>query len=187
MFINTKNTSFKNTPGKSHKKIFKSLSFLLLFSFFHQAFADNTSEEPLMISVKRITMETALTIAKNTIDACRTEGVQISVSVVDRAGVTQVALRDVLAPTVSLTISEQKAKAALSFNAPTSSLERRFKNHGSVAKVEGLIFSAGGIPIQAGGLILGGVGVSGAPSGTLDEKCAKAGLEAVLDDLAMAD
>lgn len=144
-------------------------------------------DAPLMISVKRITMETALTIAKNSIDACRKEGIQISVTVVDRAGETQVALRDVLAPTISLTISEQKAKAALSFNVPTSGLEGRFKNYGSVGKVEGLIFSAGGIPIQAAGLILGGVGVSGAPSGKLDEKCAQAGLDAILDELEMAD
>jgi uncharacterized protein GlcG (DUF336 family) len=155
-----------------------------LFIFQSYSFADDA---PLMVSVKRITMETALTIAKHTVDACRKEGVQISVTVVDRAGETQVALRDVLAPTVSLTISQQKAKAALSFNAATSRLEGRFKHYGSVAKVEGLIFSAGGIPIQAGGLILGGIGVSGAPSGELDEKCAKAGLDAILDELEMAD
>ena len=164
--------------------MFKKILFLFLILSMHPVFAEDA---PLMISVKRITMETALTIAKNAVEACRKEGIQISVTVVDRAGETQVALRDVLAPTISLTISEQKAKAALSFNVPTSGLEGRFKSYGSVGKVDGLIFSAGGIPIQAAGLILGGVGVSGAPSGKLDEKCAQAGIDAILDELEMAD
>jgi len=139
------------------------------------------------ISVKRITLETATTIASHAIETCRKEGVQISVTVVDRAGAPQVMLRDVLAPEISTTISEQKARAALSFNVKTSSLKGRFTDYGSVAKVDGLIFSAGGVPIQAAGKILGGVGVSGAPSGKLDEKCAQAGIDAVLDDLEMAD
>ena len=46
--------------------------------------------------------------------------------------------------------------------------------------------SAGGVPIQAGGRMLGGVGVSGAPSGETDEACAEAGVEAVIDDLEMS-
>jgi uncharacterized protein GlcG (DUF336 family) len=45
--------------------------------------------------------------------------------------------------------------------------------------------SAGGLPIQAGGQLLGGVGVSGAPSGKTDEQCAQAGIDLVLDDLEM--
>lgn len=165
------------------KKVIALVAFLVSFPL-TSVLAD---EQKMLISVKRISMETALAIAKGTIDACRKEGVQVSVTVVDRAGVPQVMLRDVLAPTVSKTISEQKAHAALAFNAKTSQLEGRFKSHGSVAKTEGLIFSAGGVPIQAGGRILGGVGVSGAPSGELDEKCAQAGIDVVLDDLEMAE
>lgn len=144
-------------------------------------------EEQVWINVKRITLETALRIGKTAIDTCRKEGVNISVTVVDRAGQPQVMLRDVIAPAISQTISEQKAHAAVAFNSKTSQLEGRFKNLGSVAKTEGLIFSAGGVPIQAAGRILGGIGVSGAPSGELDEKCAQAGLDAVLDDLEMAE
>jgi len=49
-----------------------------------------------------------------------------------------------------------------------------------------LIMSAGGVPIQVGGALVGAVGVSGAPSGETDEECAQAGIDAVLDDLEMA-
>jgi uncharacterized protein GlcG (DUF336 family) len=46
--------------------------------------------------------------------------------------------------------------------------------------------SAGGVPIQVGGALLGGVGVSGAPSGETDQACAQAGVEAVQVDLEMS-
>ncbi len=56
-----------------------------------------------------------------------------------------------------------------------------------MGKTPGLVFSAGGLPIQAGGAIIGGIGISGAPSGETDEKCAQAGLDAIQDDLEMAE
>jgi uncharacterized protein GlcG (DUF336 family) len=37
--------------------------------------------------------------------------------------------------------------------------------------------------IEAGGSLLGAVGVSGAPGGDADESCAKAGIEAIKDKL----
>ncbi|MBZ0134035.1 MAG: heme-binding protein, partial [Rhodocyclaceae bacterium] len=41
----------------------------------------------------------------------------------------------------------------------------------------------GGVPIEGGGSILGGIGVSGAPSAEADDKCAKAGIAAIRDAL----
>ena len=139
----------------------------------------------MTVNIKRLSMESALKIAQAAIHACRKEGVQVSVTVVDRGGHAQVVLRDVLAMDLTLRISQQKAYTAMTFNAPTSSLQGRFKTYGSVAKMDGIVFSAGGVPIHAGGMILGGVGVSGAPSGTTDEKCAAAGVKAIASDLEM--
>jgi uncharacterized protein GlcG (DUF336 family) len=42
---------------------------------------------------------------------------------------------------------------------------------------------AGGVVIEAGGSLLGAVGVAGAPGGDKDEACAKAGVAAVQDKL----
>ncbi len=145
----------------------------------------HADEQPLLVTIKRLSMETALSIAQATIAECRKQGVQVGVTVVDRGGHPQVVLRDVLAPDVTLRISQQKAYTAMAFNAKLSALEGRFTRPFSVGKVEGLVFSAGGVPIQAGGTILGGVGVSGAPSGELDEQCAQAGIDAVSADLEM--
>lgn len=144
------------------------------------------AEPPLTVNIKRLSMETALRIAQAGIEQCRKEGVQVAITVVDRGGHAQAVLRDTLAPDLTLTISRQKAYTAMSFNTPTSALEKRFTAPFSVGKVEGLVMSAGGLPIQAGGTILGGIGVSGAPSGETDERCARAGLDAVSADLEMA-
>ena len=145
----------------------------------------SVAEEPLTLSVKRLKMETALRIAQAAIAQCRKEGVQIAVTVVDRSGHAQVMLRDVLAMDITLPISKQKAYTAMAFNSDLSQIEDRFTKPFQVAKLDGLIISAGGIPINIGGAILGGIGVSGAPSGVTDEKCAKAGLAAVSEDLEM--
>jgi len=161
------------------------LSSLVCLSFFSNvSFADNTK---MTVQIKRLTMETALRIATAAITQCRKEGVQIAVTVVDRGGHAQVVLRDVLAMDITLPVSKQKAHTAMVFNSALSTLEARFTKPFQVPKLDGIMVSPGGIPINIGGHLLGGIGVSGAPSGLTDEKCAVAGLEAVRDDLEMAD
>lgn len=144
------------------------------------------AEEKMTLQVHRLTMETALRIAQGAVEACREKGIQIGVTVVDRGGHPQAVLRDVLAPDLTLTVSEHKAYTAVSFNAATSSLEDRFPTPHSVGKTDKLVMSAGGVPIEAGGVLYGAVGVSGAPSGETDEECASKGLAPVLEDLEMA-
>jgi len=144
-----------------------------------------SAEQPLTVNIKRMSLDTALRIAQATIEQCRKEGVQVAVTVVDRGGHEQVVLRDVLAMDITLPISKQKAHTAMAFNTPLSQMEGRFKGAYAVPKIDGLVVSAGGVPINIGGTIMGGVGVSGAPSGEIDEKCAVAGIDAVRADLEM--
>jgi uncharacterized protein GlcG (DUF336 family) len=143
------------------------------------------AEEKMTQNIKRLSLETALRIAQAAIDQCRKEGVQIAVTVVDRGGHEQVVLRDVLAMDITIPISKQKAHTAMAFNSPLSQMEGRFKGAYGVPKMESLVISAGGIPVNVGGNLMAGIGVSGAPSGEIDEKCARAGLDAVLADLEM--
>lgn len=141
--------------------------------------------EPLTVNVKRLSLDTALKIARAAIAECRKQGVQVAVTVVDRGGHVQAVLRDTLAMDITVPISKQKAHTAMAFNMPLSQLSGRFKGAYEVPKLKGLLVSAGGIPINIGGSILGGIGVSGSPSGITDEKCATAGLDAVKTDLEM--
>lgn len=143
------------------------------------------AQESPALNIKVMTLDTAYDLARATLEACREEGVNVAVTVVDRGGNTQVVLRDTLAMDITLAISQQKAYTAMSFNGPLSGMEDRFTKPFQVGKVDGLVFSAGGLPIHAAGRIIGGVGVSGAPSGETDEACARAGIDAVQMDLEM--
>ena len=156
---------------------------LLVCSLGWTAMPAAAEEGPPVIQVKRMTLETALKVAQATMEACREKGIQIGVTVVDRDGVPQAVLRDTIAPVITLEISKGKAVAAASFGVATSELSERANT--PIGRVPGLVMSAGGIPIQAGGAMLGAVGVSGAPSGETDAECAQAGIDAVIDDLEM--
>ena len=144
------------------------------------------AEIPVIVKIPKLTVEASEKIAHAAMDACRKQGIQIGVTVVDRSGDTMVVMRDTLAPRVTLEVSRQKANTAVNFNAATSTMENRFTQPFSVGKVEGLVFSAGGIPIEAAGNIIGAVGVSGAATGAQDEACAKAGIQAIQFELETA-
>ncbi|KUJ73532.1 adenosylcobalamin biosynthesis, GlcG-related protein [Thiomicrospira sp. XS5] len=140
--------------------------------------------EDMAVNVSRLTMDVANKIATATIEACREKGIPVSVTVVERNGIPQAKLRDTMAPPVSWSISEKKAYTAVMFNVKGSQLSGR-ANSPLQTMGEGLAFMAGSVPITAGGKLYGAVGVSGAPDGMDDEKCAAAGVEAVQMDLEM--
>ena len=147
------------------------------------AAAQTSGKQPVLVTIKRMSLDTALKAAQATIEACRKEGVQIAVTVLDRGGHAQVVLRDVLASDLALKVSQAKAYAALSFVTPTSQLSGRFSRPFDPPSVGGVVIGAGGLPIQAGGELVGAIGVSGAPSGEVDERCARAGFDAIVEDL----
>ncbi len=137
----------------------------------------------LSVSVKRLSLESAQRVAQATIDECRKQGYQVTVTVVDRNGVPQVMLRDTLAPPVSVSISEDKAYTSANFMAASGGLDRL--KGSPLYYRDGLAMIAGGVLIEAGGQVYGAVGVSGAPGGEIDESCAKAGVAAITEDLEM--
>ncbi|MGE5638567.1 MAG: GlcG/HbpS family heme-binding protein [Clostridia bacterium] len=147
------------------------------------AAAQTAGKQPVLVSFKRMSLDTALKAAQGAIEACRKEGVQVGVTVIDRGGAAQVVLRDVLASDLTLRVSQGKAYAAMSFVTPTSQLGERFTRPFDPPSVGGIVTGAGGIPIQAGGELVGAIGVAGAPSGQIDERCARAGFEAIVEDL----
>ena len=142
------------------------------------------AEDNPIISTKRLSMDTAYQVAKGAVDACREKGIQIAATVVDRDGTVQVVLRDTIAAPITVPISRMKAFTAVNFNAATSALGSRADT--PIGRIDGLVMSAGGVPIQVAGALVGGVGVSGAPSGETDEECAQAGVDLVAADLEMA-
>ena len=137
-------------------------------------------------TVRHLTPETALKAAQAALAKCRAGSFQVSVAVVDRSGITQVLLRDRFAGPHTVEIATNKAWSAVSFRTNTSDIERASRPGEAMAGVRHfprLVAVGGGVMIEAGGSLLGAIGVSGAPGGSADEACAKAGIAAVADSL----
>ena len=89
----------------------------------------------------------------------------------------------------TVNFSQMKASTATRFGAPTSGLAKfafdaKTKAPTALAFFPGIVLFGGGLPIKsAAGQMLGSIGVSGGPMPDSDEKCARAGLDAVKDDL----
>lgn len=154
--------------------------FLAGFGSYAQA-----EDAPLSVGVQRLSLESAQRVAQATIAECRKRGYQVSVTVVDRNGIPQVVMRDTLAPPVSVSISQDKAYTSANFFSPSGGLDRL--KGSPLYNRDGLAMLAGGVLIEAGGQVYGAVGVSGAPGGEIDEGCAKAGVDAITEDLEMGD
>lgn len=136
-----------------------------------------------IISYKSLAPDVAFDLARATLNQCRKDGYQVAVVVVDRFGIPLVVLRDRFAGTLALRVAEGKAYTAATFSRDTSALIKDGVISPSLALQPKVTPQVGGLVIEAGGSVLGGVGVSGGPGGDKDEACAKAGLAAVQDKL----
>ncbi len=144
------------------------------------------AQEGATFVVKQLTPETALKAAQGALMACRHAGYQVAVAVVDRAGIPQVLLRDRFAGPHTVEVSANKGWTALTFRQDTMSLNAASEPGQPAAPIRHfpkVVVMGGGLPIEAGGLLLGALAVSGAPGGDADEKCAKAGIDTIRDDI----
>jgi uncharacterized protein GlcG (DUF336 family) len=141
---------------------------------------------PATHTIRVLTPEAAQKAVNAAMAECRKQGFQVAVAVVDRSGVTQALLRDRFAGAHTPGVAADKAWTAVSFRTGTNELAKATQpgqpasGLRSVPRFTGV---GGGLTIEAGGSIVGGIGVSGAPSGDADEACAKAGIAALRDDL----
>ena len=141
---------------------------------------------PATFTTRELTPETALQAAQAALAKCRTDGYQVAVAVVDRHGLTQVLLRDRYAGAHTVEVSANKAWSAVSFRTNTSEIEKASRPGEAMAGIRHIprmMAVGGGLVIEAGGSLLGGIGVSGAPGGAADEACATAGIKAIADSL----
>ena len=139
-----------------------------------------------VVVYKSLSPEIALEAAQAAMKRCRDNGFQIAVAVVDRFGQPQVMLRDRFAGLPAPDTAASKAYTALSFRAATSDLAKSIRSgqlDSGLARLPHIAMLAGGLTIETGGTLLGGIGVSGAPGGDKDEECAKAGLDAIRDKI----
>lgn len=139
-----------------------------------------------LVAYKTLSPEVALELARAALADCRQRGYQVAVAVVDRFGVTQVVLRDRFAGPHTPATATGKAWTAASFRTDTTDLVASTQPgtpQAGVRDLPGAVILGGGIMVQAGGSLVGAVGVSGAPGGDADDACAKAGIAAIQDKL----
>ena len=137
-------------------------------------------------SVKVLTPETALKAAQAALAKCRASGFQVTVAVVDRMGVVQVLLRDRFAGPHTTEMASAKAYTAASFRTNTTALAEATqpgRPQSGIRNRPGVAAVGGGMMIEAGGSLLGAIGVSGAPGGREDDACAEAGIAAIREDI----
>ena len=146
------------------------------------------AEEDATFSTPSLTPAAALTVAQATLKSCNEQGYQIAVAVVDRSGIMQVLLRDRFAGPHTPETARRKAYTAVSFRSSTSQLATQTQPGNPQSGTRGIpdvLMLGGGITISNGdGVLLGAVGVSGAPGGDLDDACAQDGIAAIEDQIA---
>ncbi len=148
--------------------------------------AGPVSSEEATFAVRLLAPETALKAAQAALSRCRDQGYQVAVAVVDRMGVVQVVLRDRFAGPHTPETAVAKAWTAVSFRTNTgelADLTQAGKPQSGVRHRPGVVAIGGGMMIEAGGSLLGAIGVSGAPGGAQDDGCAQAGIAAIRESL----
>ncbi|MBN8503403.1 MAG: heme-binding protein [Burkholderiales bacterium] len=137
-------------------------------------------------SVRLMTPEAAIKATQAAMAHCRKQGYQVAVAVVDRSGLVQALMRDRFAGAHTPEVAVDKAWTAASFRIPTTTLAKETQAGQPMSGIRQrarVMAIGGGLPIEAGGAVLGAIGVSGAPGGDADDACAKAGIQAIMDDL----
>lgn len=147
----------------------------------------SAQDDDAFVQFQVLKPEVAMRLAEATLEACREAGFQVGVSVVDRFGLPQVYLRDRFAGPHVHETATRKAWTAVSFRTDTLTLDlltRPGEIPAGIRLISQALPLGGGVPVEAAGSIVAGVGVSGAPSPEADDTCARAGIAAIEDDIA---
>ena len=140
-----------------------------------------------VVKIERMSMELAMEVAKLSVESCRKKGYWVSAVVVDRSANIQVTLRDTYAARFTMEIAEQKANLVIMSGINTSDFVPARKDiRNELNNISGLIMMRGGVAVKSGDVILGAVGVSGAPGGDIDAACANEALKLLEERLAFA-
>ncbi|MFC4911509.1 GlcG/HbpS family heme-binding protein [Actinomadura gamaensis] len=109
---------------------------------------------------------------------------RVAIAVVDRSGDLKLVVKGDGAGPQTVESAKRKAYTAVAWGQPTSKLAQNAGGTGpSVRDIPNTLFLAGGVPVASGGAPIAGIGVGGAPQGSIDESIAQAGLNAIANQL----
>jgi len=163
---------------------------IIYILFFMHAFLSIESvfaEDEPYINTRVLSSTLAQQAAGKAYEKCRSQGFQVAVSVVDRSGNLVAFIRDPLAGSHTIEVSQRKAYTSATFQSATSALMEM----NDLKFIPNVLLLGGGLPIRVAGHFYGAIGVSGAPArkvtGDNDEECAKAGLDSIAEAIEFAD
>lgn len=149
-------------------------AFVILMPYTAPAYDDLPKELVLPLSLAGKAIQASL-------DACKKDGYKVSVSVVDRSGVLRTMARAEGAG--PHTVDSSRNYTASSLRRPTTELADLINKVPTLQALRDMndqvLMLGGGLPIEFGGEVVGGIGVGGAPGAHLDDACAQAGLDAI--------
>lgn len=147
------------------------------------ALAGSFSALPAMaqcvIAPRTISMDAALQLARATLEACRKNGFNVTVTVLDRNARTRVTLHDDFANPHTVENAHRKAFTSLTFRVNTLDYKKRFAGGARPPMLNNITIAPGGMVIRSGKDVVGSIGVSGAPGGEKDQACAEEGLKTI--------
>lgn len=154
--------------------IIRTISMLFFTLFAALAFAQERPGYGTAVNVAA-----AKKMATGALAECQKNNWRVAVAVVDNHGLLIYFERMDDTQTASSQIALDKAKAAAMYRRPTRAFADVIAKAGpAVMTLPGVIASPGGLPLFAGGRVVGGIGISGV-TGDQDEQCAKAGIAAM--------
>jgi uncharacterized protein GlcG (DUF336 family) len=139
-----------------------------------------------VLTEKNVSLALATTMANAALAACRADGFDVTVAVVDRAGDLKLLLRGDTANPHNADLARRKAYTARTFGVPSMEVAKRTNGPTDLSGqrfLVDIIPLGGGVPILVGTDKIGGLGISGTPTQEADEKCANAGISAVATQL----
>lgn len=136
------------------------------------------------ITERSISLNAAIELATASLEACRTAGYKVTVTVINRHARTSVVLSEDGVNPHTVENSMRKAYTAFTTRAPSVEVGKRahplFESFMVLDKITAL---EGGLPIFAGKELVGAIGISGAPGGEKDAACAQVGLDKIAKGL----
>ena len=135
-----------------------------------------------VVMQRNISLAMAKMMAEATLGECKAKGFSTSAAVVDRAGQVLVILRDEGASAQTVEMARRKAYTARMFRMSTAEFAKRTMDptYAPQRDVADILALSGGVPVQVGNDVIGGIGSSGS-SLDMDDACAKAGLARAAD------
>ena len=157
------------------------ISILIATTFLLSSPLKADDENPY-IKLRFLSPELASKAVIAAVEDCTNRGYKVTAAVVDRTGNLSALLRNPLSGAHTIKVAERKAYSAASLQTATSQMAVR----SDLNFAPGILLIVGGLPIEVGGHLYGGIAVAGADP-QVDEECSQTGIDAIAEILDFAD